>query len=107
MKYCHSTISFLTGFAITTVGGGGAWLLLASNNSQGYKETAPEDNKVSSPRPRAERGGLTSWSQLLEHVPEFGVELVRLLQHRVVADAVDGDRPEVGVLLVGLDGRGG
>src|SRR6266436_1334437 len=26
-------------------------LLLASNNSQGYKETAPQDNKVSSPRP--------------------------------------------------------
>ena len=32
-------------------------LLLASNNSQGYKETAPQDNKVSSPRPRAGRGG--------------------------------------------------
>jgi hypothetical protein len=55
----------------------------------------------------AGRGGLTSWSKLLEHVPEFAVELVRLLQHRVVADAVDGDRPEVGVLFVGLDGRGG
>jgi pyruvate/2-oxoglutarate dehydrogenase complex dihydrolipoamide dehydrogenase (E3) component len=25
VKYCHSTISFLTGFAARTVGGGGAW----------------------------------------------------------------------------------
>src|SRR5260370_3450401 len=45
--------------------------------------------------------------KLLEHVPEFAVELVRLLQHRLVADASDDDRTEVGVLLVGLDGRGG
>jgi hypothetical protein len=45
--------------------------------------------------------------KLLEHVPEFAVELVRLLQHRVMADTFDGDRTEVGVLLVGLDDRGG
>src|SRR5260370_19629416 len=44
--------------------------------------------------------------KLLEHVPESAVEFVRLLQHREVADAFDGDRTEVGVLLVGLDGRG-
>src|SRR5260370_7657678 len=41
--------------------------------------------------------------KLLEYVPEFAVELVRLLQHRVMADTFDGDRTEVGVLLVGLD----
>ena len=45
--------------------------------------------------------------KLVEHVPEFAVELVRLLQHPVMADTFDGDRTEVGVLLVGLDGRGG
>src|SRR5260370_23908080 len=45
--------------------------------------------------------------KLLEYVPEFAVELVRLLQHRVVADSFNGDRTEVGVLLVGLDDRGG
>src|SRR5260370_17333314 len=45
--------------------------------------------------------------KLLEHVPEFAVELVRLFQHRVVADAFDGDCTKVGVLLVGLGGRGG
>src|SRR5260370_35694168 len=44
---------------------------------------------------------------LAEYVSEFAVELVRLLQHRVVADSFDGDRTEVGVLLVGLDDRGG
>src|SRR5580700_670255 len=63
--------------------------------------------------PRPTNAQLSSWPalllgrKLLEHIPEFAVELVRLLQHRVVAEAVDGDRPEVGVLLVGFDDRGG
>jgi hypothetical protein len=44
--------------------------------------------------------GSLAGRKLLEHVSESAVKLVRLLQHRVVADAFDGDRTEVGVLLV-------
>src|SRR5262252_3473292 len=43
--------------------------------------------------------------KFLQHVPEFLVELGRLLQHGVVADTVDEDRPVVGIFLVDVDGR--
>src|SRR5262245_716836 len=42
--------------------------------------------------------------KLLQHLPQFLIELARLLEHRIVTDLVDRDRVVVGVFLVDGDG---